>query len=509
MAEEDLQHERPTFEESAHRQPPSPERLLDAELDRASESSETGATFVQTLLHDAQAQLQTGESLAAGEEYEDAQLRAREITREASQELATLATTAETAIAHRVESDMPKAQEAAASIEGHADVFTDATQALERLVADFAANQQHATPDMVKRLRDLMVKMHPDKFPQDPRVASFASLLGRLKMAFGGDASAWKNPRGGGTFEEDVRALTAKGSSVETDATEVEAPSTALAIAETASVQEEVAERAFESEEEKDMHVVLGDIYSRMDQRIAGRMQELDGLYAKPERSAADQARIDELEYANGIDRKRKDLRKAQLECMLLKKQQEEIAAKIAQLNTELQPYEGAQDQNLLAVSAEAGRTLAIPGVDKRQELQAALTRLLAEKEAIDKQFEGRVALIADLRDTMAKLAELLLRAKQGQESSGSEQEKPTTSVAAETSAASGGMGGYAELAPSGQEKKPNILEKVIDYAASPFEKWLDFTFDPDGSSKAAIARMTQWAKELGEAKPKSKQKKA
>lgn len=468
----------------------------------------------------------------------------------AEAEIRGLAMGAETEIAKVTGETAPPGEEAkvegikteapkATAPETAAEVFTlDAAVAeLDTLVADYKAKNNQADPDMVKRLRNLMARAHPDKMKDDPKAAQFSSMLGRLKMAFGGDASSWKNPRGG-SFEEDFAAFKEEGAHVEApkgeapgavaDAAEVGTPKTEAPEAKkeseaaqtpTAEVPsdegiEAAAERAFESEDEKNIKAVLEDINGRMDERVAARTQELNALYAKPDRGEADQARIDALEYANGIDRKRKDLRKEQFEFIRLKKKQEEIDERIAAVQLELKPYEGAQDQNLLAVTAEAGRSeQALAVTDKRQELQAALATLVAEREAITKQMEHRLDRITDLKETMEKLAELMERAKsQGEASEEKEseekEEEPTEEVEEESadSLVPGGGTVSAEGARKpGQERKEKTswLEKAVDYAAAPFEKWLDFTFDPKASSQATIGMIERWGKELGATRKK------
>ena len=65
-------------------------------------------------------------------------------------------------------------------------------EAALNLMADFKQNQFQAGPSELRKLVKLMAAVHPDRFPGVPAVAAFAGLLGRLKMAFGGDAQAWE-----------------------------------------------------------------------------------------------------------------------------------------------------------------------------------------------------------------------------------------------------------------------------------------------------------------------------
>lgn len=83
-------------------------------------------------------------------------------------------------------------------------------EAALNLMADFKQNQFQAGPSELRKLVKLMAAVHPDRFPGVPAVAAFAGLLGRLKMAFGGDAQAWEG------YEADFQKMRQEVSGSET-----------------------------------------------------------------------------------------------------------------------------------------------------------------------------------------------------------------------------------------------------------------------------------------------------
>lgn len=176
-------------------------------------------------------------------------------------------------------------------------------------------------------------------------------------------------------------------------------------------------EAAYASGDEAGMKLAIDDIEKAFAGQIADREKELQTLLATPtqERTPVVLARIEELQYANDIDRKTVERRKMQLDLVVLKREKKSVDDEVVRLQAELKPYEGAQEERLLAATAEEGRVLAAPGVDRRAELQTQLDAALAKQKELGENIGNLEGNIAALADAILQLTRLKERAQAAQ----------------------------------------------------------------------------------------------
>ena len=158
----------------------------------------------------------------------------------------------------------------------------------------------------------------------------------------------------------------------------------------------EEVESAFAAGDEERMKLAVGNTEERMKGQIASRTEKLDELYAMPsgERTESMQAQIDQLEYANAIDRKTLDLRRVQLEIIELKKEQKQFDTAITAL------------EQKISTAAVADK----PG------LEGDLAELHAQREEAGGKISAKEGQAAELADTILQLTRLMERAKQDQQ---------------------------------------------------------------------------------------------
>lgn len=116
------------------------------------------------------------------------------------------------------------------NMESRRIMFEELTGQVDMLMSSFKAANFQAGPDQIRTLRKLMAKTHPDTNGNDEGMTRVYKVLSSLKMAFEGDQSAWKNPRGGSLeleFSELKKELGVRGE--ESDQTEEELQATAKA----------------------------------------------------------------------------------------------------------------------------------------------------------------------------------------------------------------------------------------------------------------------------------------
>jgi hypothetical protein len=422
----------------------------------------------------------------------------------------------------------PSKIETPVSVEKKEAPMGDFMQRVDGLIADFKGENMQPSKLMSRKLVKLMVDASPDKFPGNERVAKFASMLGRLKSVFEGDLKSWVHPQGG-SFEHDMAALKSEFGAVGSSAAEAAAPPVEATAAGTAEENAagapapapaeaaptpapqtvetpkaevhpeadgraaekfgEQAEAAFAAGDEEGMKRAVGEIEERLNAQISGREEQLEQLYAIPsnQRTETIQAQIDQLEYANAIDRKKVQQREVQLELIGLQKEKKQVDEEIASIQTELKTYEGQQTENLLAQNAAEGRVLAIPGPDRKQELEGKLAELLKRQEDLGKQIGEKEGLSAELADTILQLSRLMERAKQDQKRSEEDAAKKSSSKKEKTTdmgsgAAPGIEGPSLEkiLKPGDQAIK--LFSDLIHGDVSGLAKTIENLGEPNGS---------------------------
>lgn len=213
----------------------------------------------------------------------------------------------------------------------------------------------------------------------------------------------------------------------------------------------EEAESAFAAGDEERMKLAVGNTEERMKGQIASRTEKLDELYALPsgERTESMQAQIDQLEYANAIDRKTLELRRVQLEIIELKKEQTQVATAITAL------------EQKISAATEAEK----PG------LEGDLAEVKAQREEVGGKISEKEGQAAELADTILQLTRLMERAKQDQQrlegEEGAEEKEETEEAEAEGhreehSTAETGSGNAPDTAAPSLEKMLAPGDKII-----------------------------------------------
>ncbi|MCC7357612.1 hypothetical protein IT408_03860 [Candidatus Uhrbacteria bacterium] len=129
----------------------------------------------------------------------------------------------------------------------------------QSLIDDFKKSNFQAGPNELRRLKKLMVAAHPDRFPGAPETATaFASLIGRLKMIFGGDTRSWRG------FEADFEALKQKMSSEKKEAPKATSESHTEKQSDTEEKQESAESSHAESSEQESSESAESSVEKQM-----------------------------------------------------------------------------------------------------------------------------------------------------------------------------------------------------------------------------------------------------
>ncbi|MFH1621321.1 MAG: hypothetical protein ABIB04_04535 [Patescibacteria group bacterium] len=240
----------------------------------------------------------------------------------------------------------------------------------------------------------------------------------------------------------------------------------------------DAAEAAFAAQDEGQMESAVGDIEKHFHAQIANRQKQLDELYAKPvnKRTEGDQAKIDELEFANAIDRKSLERRQLQLDLIKLKKEKAEVDQEVASIQAELASLQG------------------------EEQLENRLAGAQAKQAELSENIQKNETLANELADTILQLTRLMDRAKQAGKGAAEEDEKKKAVGGSVSATPESGIEGYGGGLGGGIEGKEQVkqssgtgLEDVVGGAFSAVhdpgdfgEKILDKIIAGASSKKAA-----------------------
>ncbi len=325
------------------------------------------------------------------------------------------------------------------------EVYEAMAGELEALMGSYVLNKNQAGPTELKMLKALMLKSHPDRNQGDEKMASFYTILSKMKMAFGGDERSWSMGPGK-SLEDELKAwkkmagFAAAGAAAGAAAEAVgEQPSAAPGEKKANEEETKKAESAAEKKEQRKprLHEAFseflspeivqmqgqfdgqldagkekeaGDILKHLDLglNIAQQQNQFETLKLEKipvgERSSAQELRLEQLGHEKEMLAFQQQLNQKQFELMNLTSEKAAVDALVEELTPEdAGPAPaGAPQLGEASVTALAAPGEAMPA-GKAEKLMAALAK---QKELAEKLAATGIA-IAGLIDAIDKLAKL------------------------------------------------------------------------------------------------------